>query len=75
MALSASRIACVSCEKTFAFRSGLSRHMKKHHSDEQDKSSSLGCHLCDSRSDYSIVVVNSCHEFSLISQFSGFQQY
>ena len=75
MALSASRIACVSCEKTFAFQSGLSRHMKKHHSDEQGKSSSFGCHLCDSRSDYSIVVVNSCHEFSSISQFSGFQQY
>ena len=43
------RFACPYCTKTFAFRSGLSRHIKKDHSEKKEATDSLGCNLCDSR--------------------------
>ena len=39
--MASSRISCVYCEKTFAFSSGLSRHLKNEHPEEREKNHSL----------------------------------
>ena len=41
--------SCPYCNKTFAYRSGLSRHTKHDHSAERELNNSIGCNLCESR--------------------------
>ena len=46
--MASSRMFCVYCENTFAFSSGLSRHLKYEHPEEKEKNHSLGCNMCGS---------------------------
>ena len=47
--MASSQISCVYCEKTFAFSSGLSWHLKNEHPEEREKNHSLGCNMYKSR--------------------------
>ena len=45
-----SSVTCPDCSKTFLTRSGLSRHVKKKHPENETVTSNhLGCHLCASQ--------------------------
>ena len=72
MASSASRISCLYCSKTFSFRSGLSRHIRQNHSDEERSSDHLGCHLCESRLDNNYLsTVIDCVQVSYHKKFDN----
>uniref|UniRef100_A0A1X7T713 C2H2-type domain-containing protein n=1 Tax=Amphimedon queenslandica TaxID=400682 RepID=A0A1X7T713_AMPQE len=54
-----SRIPCTYCPKTFAFRSGLSRHIKTDHHEEHESSYNNCCHICNAK--YASISVLTTH--------------
>ena len=40
------RIPCSFCSKSFAYNSGLCKHMKKEHPEEKELNSNIVCNIC-----------------------------